>query len=113
MTSPPVLNRDLLFRHIPEDALDELLPCFLEEAVELVGSLHPAWARGDMEAVRRGAHALKGTAGNLGAEDLHGRASAIEDAIKAGRVGSLEGEILALSASLEALEKSLAELLAG
>lgn len=53
------------------DVLAEVLNLFLVEVPPRLDRLRNAWASGNIEEVRRVAHSLKGSAGNIGARRLY------------------------------------------
>ena len=53
------------------DVLAEVLELFLVEVPARLDRLRNAWAAGNIEEVRRAAHSLKGSAGNIGACRLY------------------------------------------
>jgi len=53
------------------DVLADVLNIFLVEVPLRMDRLRNAWAAGDIEEVRRAAHSLKGSAGNIGARRLY------------------------------------------
>ena len=61
------------------DVLTEVLKLFLDEVPLRVERLRNAWAAGNIEEVRRAAHSLKGSAGNIGARRLHAICSKLDD----------------------------------
>jgi HPt (histidine-containing phosphotransfer) domain-containing protein len=68
------------------DVLTEILQMFLQEVPPRIERLRNAWTAGNIEEMRRAAHSLKGSAGNIGAHALHAVCSAIDDQ---GRSGEL------------------------
>lgn len=108
----PVLDVETLHRRIPEDAVPELLPAFLEEAEELTARLQTLWSQGDSAGARRAAHALKGTGGNMAAEQVHQLASRIQDGIDAGQTMSVNLWVQELPLRVRKLREVVEELLA-
>jgi HPt (histidine-containing phosphotransfer) domain-containing protein len=53
------------------DVLAEVLNLFLVEVPPRLDRLRNAWASGNIEELRRVAHSLKGSAGNIGARRLY------------------------------------------
>ena len=70
------------------DVLTEVLTLFLDEVPLRVERLRNAWAAGNIEEVRRAAHSLKGSAGNIGARRLHAICSQLDEV---GRSRELDG----------------------
>lgn len=81
--------------------LVKLIDVFLKNVPERIGAARAGERAGDLEAVEQAAHALKSSAGNLGAARLRDLAARIEDLAEAR--GS-EG----LSALLDELETAFA-----
>ena len=77
------------------DLVAEVIGLFLQEAPRRVAVLRAAAARGDTKELRDVAHALKGSAGQLGARGVQMVAGRIEDlgrsGITAGAVALVEG----------------------
>ena len=75
-----VLNRELLdeLRMIMEDEFSSLMETFLQESARQFDEAKDAWSAGDMDALRRSAHTLKGSCGNIGAEVLEGTCETLE-----------------------------------
>jgi HPt (histidine-containing phosphotransfer) domain-containing protein len=74
--------------------IEDLLETFVSSTVELMEPLRAGVLAGDVDAIRRESHRLKGSSANIGAEGLHARSRALESL---GQSGSTEGavEILA------------------
>lgn len=64
----------------------ELIELYLESAAGLIQNIGSAVVSGDLDAVRRGAHTLKGSSANLGAVGIFDCASRLE---RDGRKGNL------------------------
>ena len=81
----------------------ELLELFITGFADTADMVRSTLARGDQEAATRRLHALKGSAGNLGARELMESARKLEEAILAGapETGSLLEEFSARFASLQ------------
>ena len=73
--------------------LMEVLSCFLENVRDQIETIRQAISDGNAEAVRKEAHAMKGGAGILTADNLAGVASELENI---GHSGALEGGTEAL-----------------
>ena len=59
-----------LRNELGDDVVVDLVRTFLDDASELTSTMQDASARGDLEALKRAAHALKSTAVLMGAEEL-------------------------------------------
>jgi two-component system, sensor histidine kinase and response regulator len=83
------------------DAVGRIVDRFLEETAERLSTLHHAVQADDPRLVEQSAHALKGIAGTVGANEMHDLARQLE---QLGRAGSTAGA----SALLEQLQMSYA-----
>jgi len=92
------------------ELLVEVIDLFLEDGQQLLTTIQEALARGDADGVRRGAHALKGSAGNFGASTLVAVAHQIEMNALAGSLGSLADRLPTLETELTALSAELVDL---
>ncbi len=63
-------------QHVMNDEFDSLLSTFLNDAVKRLAAIEAA--RSDTEALRRAAHAFKGSSSNIGAVHLAERCRALE-----------------------------------
>ena len=70
-----------------EDLLADVVAVFREDAPRQIRDVQAALAAGDVTAVQRTAHRLKGTANGVGARAMGHVAAAIESAARAGDVG--------------------------
>jgi HPt (histidine-containing phosphotransfer) domain-containing protein len=68
------------------DVLKEILQMFLQEVPPRIERLRNAWSAGNIEEMRRAAHSLKGSAGNIGAQALHAVCTELD---AKGRTGEL------------------------
>ncbi len=57
-------------REIMEDDFDGLLETFLSESARQYAEANQAWSIQDFDQLRRAAHSLKGSCGNVGAQGL-------------------------------------------
>ncbi len=62
----------------PQSLLDELFVLLFSNAQVQLDEIRQAGARGDLDAVMRAAHTLKGGAGSVGAQEVAHHASEIE-----------------------------------
>ncbi len=100
---PSILESYRLLQEEGEpDLITELVDAFLADLEERIRVIRQAIARGDPAALRSAAHALKGSAGTVGATGLALRCGELE---AAGREGRLEGA--------DRLLKELTELIPG
>jgi HPt (histidine-containing phosphotransfer) domain-containing protein len=114
--SAPKADEYLLPAHLPGISLNAvmkringntsllrtLLVDFHTQNTSTVAEIRSAIATGNSEQILALAHALKGVAGNIGAEELAATAMAFENAVK-------EGSVSADSPLLDVLEQKLAE----
>jgi HPt (histidine-containing phosphotransfer) domain-containing protein len=70
------------------DVLEEVLKIFLQEAPLRIDRLRTFLADGNIQEVQRAAHSLKGSAGNIGARQLHDLCRQVDEK---GRAGELSG----------------------
>ena len=75
-----LLDTEMLdeLRDIMEDEFPALLDTFLAEAEKQFQAVKQAAAASDLDQVRRAAHALKGSCGNVGAQELHATCAELE-----------------------------------
>jgi len=78
----PVLDRSVLLASLGDDPdfIKEILELFDSTTPEIIESLKKAADEGDLEAVRRSAHSLKGSSANIGANALQESMKSIEAA---------------------------------
>lgn len=96
-TEPPASPEDTLDRAVLENLLElqlegepkilgELVEALLDDTLHRLTDLRKAISRGDAQAVKETAHALKGSSGNMGAKRM---AQVCEDLEETGRSGDL------------------------
>jgi HPt (histidine-containing phosphotransfer) domain-containing protein len=95
---------DDLVEHIGADAVRAVIELFIGESRDLVATMSAAGA--DREDVRRAAHSLKSSAGQLGAIALAEAALAVEGAVETG-TGALPAQIAALTQCAAQTEAAL------
>lgn len=78
----PVLDRSVLKSSLGDDTdlIEEILELFKETTPEIVENLDNAADEGNIEGVKRSAHSLKGSSGNIGAKALEETMRDIESA---------------------------------
>lgn len=88
---PERLDRALLEerRLLLAEAFAVLLETYLEDSEQRMGEIGDALERGDLERLRRAAHALKGSGANVGAAALAALCGELEDAATAGTADGL------------------------
>ena len=85
-------------------SFEPLIPKFLSNRQTDVKTLQEALAAGDLDAVRRVAHTVKGVGGSYGFDRITEIAAAIEHAAKAGDVSTIAIELPALTSYLDRIE---------
>ena len=96
-----------------DDFLAELAQLFLDDSPKRLDTIEVAVARRDGEALRSAAHALKSSAGNLGARGLHAAAAALEMAGSAGDLDAAPEFMADLKREYGRAERALREIVAG
>ncbi len=71
-----------------EEIVDSILSVFVEESRELFDTLEVSFASSDSDSVRRAAHTLKASSGNIQARELAKLVESIESSVA---TGDLEG----------------------
>jgi HPt (histidine-containing phosphotransfer) domain-containing protein len=92
------------------DVLAEVLRLFLQEAPPRIERLRNAWAGGNIEEMRRVAHSLKGSAGNIGARRLYDVCRRLDEQGRSddrSGVGPLIDELAAEFTSVESAHRSV------
>jgi HPt (histidine-containing phosphotransfer) domain-containing protein len=88
MSAPPLIDDavlDDMLSHIGRESLRPVVELFIGESRRLAGTIAAsAGAEGGRDAVRRAAHSLKSSAGQLGAASLSALAAEIEQAAEDG-----------------------------
>ena len=88
-----------------EDLADEILGEFLKDASHRIAALKDALNKGDLPAVQRQAHTLKGASANVGALALQEIANQIEVAGEAGNMVKAISLVSMLDEQFEVLKK--------
>jgi signal transduction histidine kinase/CheY-like chemotaxis protein/HPt (histidine-containing phosphotransfer) domain-containing protein len=120
ITSPPeaeatqkakVFDRAILLERVggDDEICAEILKTFLADVPERVKEMEEALARGDNEKLKRGAHTIKGSAGNVGAPVLQEAAGRLEAAVAAGELGSAREKLNTIIAEFESVKKATGE----
>ena len=87
--------------------LDELLPTFLEDSQELVGTIRRALAENDVDSFRRAAHSLKSNAASFGAMTLSTLAKDLEALGKSGSLDGASARVERLAGECERVARAL------
>jgi HPt (histidine-containing phosphotransfer) domain-containing protein len=80
--------------------LRELLDMFQENARSMLAEMEAAAGHADWPALQKRAHALKGSAGQIGAVEMSRMAGALEGSLRRGQAASA-GDVAGLRAALE------------
>lgn len=83
---------------------------FLDETPRLIDGLHRAVRESAADRLRLGAHSLKGSSGNVGAERLNACARRLERACKGGFPANADTLIAAIDSSFEEAARALRRL---
>jgi two-component system sensor histidine kinase/response regulator len=83
---------------------------FLDEATERLGALHQAVEKGDAQAVKRCAHALKGSSVSMGASRMSRLCLSLEQAGAANDLSAAAGLLESLKRELELVRPELSAL---
>jgi two-component system, sensor histidine kinase and response regulator len=99
------LDRALLLERLEGDheLLAELIELFLADAPHKLETMRDALRCGDMPAVERAAHSLKGAAGSLSAQITAGAASRLEQNARDGNVESARADLAVIETDVECL----------
>jgi two-component system, sensor histidine kinase and response regulator len=89
--------------------LQQLLAIFRTDAPRLMSAIRQAAAAEDADALRRSAHALKGSLGTLGAPRAFQAAAGLEEVARTDGVAKARDELQLLEEEMAALQKVLAE----
>ena len=102
---PAVFDAKELLERVDNDRafLAELLAMLKVEGRRVLDQIRNAVSAGDVVAVAKSAHALKGMVSNFCAPTAHASASALEQLAKNGDLAALPPALLALEADLEQL----------
>ncbi len=105
----PVFDRQALLDVLggDETLLKELLHLYRMEAPRLQQAVRSAVALGNADAIRLGAHALKGTLASLGAPDAYAAAENLEALGRAADIASAPAALAELEHQLERLHAEL------
>ncbi|MGH7727215.1 MAG: Hpt domain-containing protein [Vulcanimicrobiaceae bacterium] len=107
--SAPVLAPRLLEEAFEDDraAIAEVLAEGAAHAQRVLADIRAAATAGDLHALQRALHALKGTAAGIGAERLRALAESVESRVRAGELPEPEA-LAALAAAGSDLEAAVA-----
>ena len=119
-TSPPeaeaapadrVFDKPSLLERVggDEEICAEILKIFIEDVPERLKEMENSLVQGDNDTLKRGAHTLKGAAGNVSALMLREAASRLEAAVAAGELGSARGMLDAIAAEFGKFKKAIGQ----
>jgi two-component system, sensor histidine kinase and response regulator len=74
-----------------DELVGKMIQLFLSNAPERLRDIQEGLEEGELERVERGAHSLKSSAGNLGAEALRVTCASLEEAAEQGRADEVRG----------------------
>ncbi len=98
-----VLDTQLLeeLKMVMEDEFTALMETFLSESARQFAEAQGAWQSSDLDALRRHAHSLKGSSGNVGAVGLQALCADLEHSARDGVVDVIPGLIDEVSLHLD------------
>ena len=104
-----VLDQQLLeeLKLVMEDEFSALMDTFLSESARQFADAREAWQSSDMEALRRHAHSLKGSCGNVGATELQSTCASLEHSARDGMTAEIPELIEQVSSQLEIVSEAV------
>ncbi|GAB1261997.1 Hpt domain-containing protein [Aurantivibrio plasticivorans] len=113
MSDHTALDQDTLemLKDVMEDGFNDLIMTYLTDSEVRVAALAEAIESRDSEAVRREAHSLKGSSGNIGATGLAGLCLVVEHKGRDGDLSGLEENLSDIRAAFAIISDSLKALL--
>jgi len=107
-----VLNRQMLeeLKLVMQEDFPILMDTFLHDSVRQFDELEKALQGSDMDALRRNAHSLKGSCGNLGATSLQEACAKLENCARHGEQGNLPELITNVSSQLQLVREAISAL---
>lgn len=105
----PVLDPEMIgeLREEGQDLLDELIESFGQRTPIRIAELADEFARGDLKAASLSVHALKGSAGNLGAKRMRGICATLDTMARNGEIGNVTSLMGDLRAEYERVRDAL------
>jgi FOG: HPt domain len=97
----------------PDGFLREIVGIFLEDTPARIAELRDTLAAGDQVAFTRAAHSIKGSAANLGANQLRTLSSELEQQSKTAGLAGIEPQIDGLQAAFERARAELGKYISG
>ncbi len=107
-----LIDREKAFRELdmPEELFNELLDMFIEQTEPALKSLENITGTTDYEEIRKAAHLIQGSAGNLRIEAVQSIAKAIEiGATQKLDIGVIKSNIGTLKSVFEQVKKEVAD----
>jgi HPt (histidine-containing phosphotransfer) domain-containing protein len=107
-----VLDRNALINRVEGDMelLSDIIELFKQDSVRQIAAIRDAIGKRQADAVRRAAHTLKGTCGNLGAPEAAARALELERLAATGDLSRAQDILRALEVQIERAAKLLDDL---
>ncbi len=109
MSNADPLDKELLseLREIMEDEFPSLIETFLVESEKQYLAVQGAWQAQDLDELRREAHALKGSCGNVGALALNSLCADIERKAHEGETAGIEEMLQETGGQLQTVYRAL------
>lgn len=111
MTDSPLDLQALdMLREVMEDDFDLLIDTFIDDAAARLDRLSQQYAAMDIDDIRREAHSLKGSSGNIGAAGFSQLCFVLEDQCRNGNSEGIEQRINAICSEFEIVKQALRQL---
>ena len=106
------LNKEFLeeLKDIMDEEFPLLLQTYLSESERQLQGIDQAWQAGELEDLRRSAHSLKGSSGNIGAEALAQLCAELERSAKHADVAGVPQTLEALSGEFVAVREAVSQI---
>jgi len=106
-----VFDKAMLLERVggDDEICADILKTFLADVPGRIKEIEDALMRGDNETLKRGAHTIKGAAGNVSAPTLQEAAGRLEAAVAAGELGSAREKLNTIVAEFERVKKATGE----
>jgi HPt (histidine-containing phosphotransfer) domain-containing protein len=98
---------DQLREDLGDGPVREVVATFLDRTPATLAELRAAASRNDVEAIRRAAHAVKGTSATLGAKRLADECAELERMARSGDVPDATARVAAVEASYHGAKAAL------
>ncbi|MCG8473626.1 MAG: Hpt domain-containing protein [Desulfobacterales bacterium] len=93
---------------LEEDEFVEIVEIFIETAAQDITKLREAITAQDFEALTEAAHSLKGSAGNLGFNEIYSLSKKIEENARVFSIDGLSETLVAIEAITQEIERAVA-----